>query len=137
MIGIGCAAHITHNTLRFACEHLPFDIECIVVKIYSNFYINTVRVEALKSLCDLFEDVEFSKLLGYAKTRFLALVPAVCRILELFDPLKTYFLDLPKCPKILTQFFESPLARLCLLFIKEQVNIVFFIYVIFRKQCKI
>lgn len=122
MVGIGCAAHIAHNTLKFALDQLPFDIENIVVKIYSTFYINTIQVEALRSLCDSFEGVEFSKLLGYAKTRFLALCPAVKRILELYDPLKTYFLALTKCPAQLKTFFESPISRLCLLFIKEQVN---------------
>lgn len=123
MIGIGCAAHIVHNTLKSACEQLPFDIECIVVKIYKHFYINTVRVEALKSICELYDEIEFSNLLGYANTRFLALAPAVNRILELFDPLKTYFQEFHGTPKILKSFFASPLSRLVLLFIKEQVNI--------------
>lgn len=50
LIGIGCAAHIVHNALKYACEFLPIDIEVIVVKIYSQFYRNTVQVEALKSL---------------------------------------------------------------------------------------
>lgn len=122
IVGIGCAAHIVHNTLKHACDQLSIDIECIVVKIYSHFYIYTVRSEALKSLCDLFEDVEYSKLLGYAKTRFLALGPAIERILQLFDPLKTYFLGLPKCPELIKTFFKSSLSRFLLMFIKDQVN---------------
>lgn len=122
LIGIGCAGHISHNTIKFACDQLPFDIECIVAKIFSHFKIYTVRIEALKSICELFEDVEFSQVLGYANTRFLALAPAVGRILELFDPLKTYFLELDKCPKVLENFFKYPMARLLLLFIKDQVN---------------
>lgn len=125
LIGIGCAAHIAHNTLKFSCDQLPFDIECIVAKIFSHFKIHTVRIEALKSLCELFEDVEFARILGYANTRFLALAPAVDRILQLFEPLKIYFSGLNKCPKTLKLFFESPLARLLLLFIKDQVNVVY------------
>lgn len=37
LIGIGCAAHIVHNALKTACDSLPIDIECFVVKIYSFF----------------------------------------------------------------------------------------------------
>lgn len=126
ILGIGCAAHIAHNTMKYACSRLKTNIECIVIKMYTHFYIHTVRNEALKSVCDLFEDVEYKQLLGYAATRFLALGPAIGRILELFDPLKTYFLELGKCPKKIKVFFQSPLSRLLLLFIKEQVKFHYF-----------
>lgn len=33
LVGIGCAAHITHNTLKKACNKMPFDVEMIVCKI--------------------------------------------------------------------------------------------------------
>lgn len=120
LIGIGCGAHIVHNSLQSACQELPIDIKYVVVKIYSQFYRSTVQVEALKILCDA-ADMEYTKLLGYAKTRFLALGPAIGTILKLFDPLKEYFLGLRRCPIFLKTFFESPLAKLWLLFIHEQV----------------
>lgn len=123
LIGIGCGAHKCHNCLKHACDCLPMDIECIVVKIHSYFKTHTVRVEALKTLCDLFEDVEYSKLLGYSNTRFLALGPAVGSILKVFEPLKKYFLERKKCPKILEDFFNDPLSKFWLLFVKDQVNI--------------
>lgn len=128
LIGVGCGAHIIHNALKWACDVLPFDIECIVVKIYSHFYIYTVRVEALKSLCEQ-EDVEYKKLLGYSKTRFLALGPAIASILHLFDTLKSYFLNLGRrCPVLLKSFFESPLSKFWLLFVKQQVIYLIFTY---------
>lgn len=120
LVGIGCGAHIVHNSLKSACEELPIDIEYIVVKIYSQFYRSTVQVEALKVLCDG-SNVDYTKLLGYAKTRFLALGPAIGTILKLFVPLKDYFLAMRRCPLILKSFFESPFAKLWLLFIHEQV----------------
>lgn len=122
LIGIGCAAHIVHNALKSACEELPLDIEYIVVKIYAQFYRSTVQVEALRTLCEGTDGVDFTKLLGYAKTRFLALGPAIGSIVKLFEPLKEYFLQLRRCPPILKTFFESPFAKLWLLFIKEQVS---------------
>lgn len=112
------------NRMRctYACDFLPIDIECIVVKIYAQFYRNTVQVEALKTLCEEYDDVEYSKLLGYAKTRFLALAPAIRSILNVFEPLKEYFLTLRRCPIVLKAFFESPLAKIWLSFVKEQVR---------------
>lgn len=125
ILGIGCAAHVVHNTLKYACAQLRTNIEYIVVKIYTHFYINTVRVENLKSICEL-EEIEYAQLLGYAKTRFLALAPAIDRILTLFDALKIYFLGLNDCPTKIRLFFESPSSRLLLLFVKDQVN--FYLY---------
>lgn len=122
LIGLGCAAYIVHNGLKAAVDCLPVDIECIVVKIYSYFYINTVRVEALKSLCDEIDGVEYTCLLGYVKTRFLAMSPAIGSILKVFDALKIYFLGLRRCPTILKTFFNNPFYKLWLLFVKEQVR---------------
>lgn len=121
LLGIGCTAHIAHNALKNACDVLPIDVEHIIVKIYSHFYIYTVRTEALKAFCDE-ADVEYTRLLGYAKTRFLALGPAAKRILELFDPLKLYFVQLPKGEKKLKEFFLNPEAKFWLLFVVEQVD---------------
>lgn len=121
LIGIGCTAHITHNALKTACDTIPFDVEHIIVKIYSHFYIYTVRTEALKAFCDE-ADVEYLKLLGYAKTRFLALGPAIKRVLKLFDALKLYFIQLEKGENVLKNFFETPDSKFWLHFILEQVN---------------
>lgn len=126
LIGVGCAAHVVHNAIKDACDYLPVDIEHIVVKIYSQFYRNTVRVEALKRLCDGTDGVEYSKLLGYAKTRFLALGPAIGSIINVFEPLKEYFLTLPRCPMTFKTFFESHHSKLWLLFVKEQVSKQYF-----------
>lgn len=123
IIGVGCAAHIVHNALKNACDRMPFfDVECIVVKIYSYFYIHTVRVEALKAICEA-SDIEYKKLLGYAKTRYLALGPAIASILKLWEPLKKFFLGEKKCPAVLDQFFKSASSKLWLLFIREQARI--------------
>lgn len=107
--------------IKNACETVPFDVEHIIVKIYSHFYIYAVRTKALKEFCDE-ADVEYMKLLGYAKTRFLALGPAIKRILKLFDALKLYFVGLQKGEKVLKNFFEAPDSKFWLIFIQEQVN---------------
>lgn len=124
LIGINCAAHVNHNALKHACDVLPMDAEYIVVKIYSHFYIYTTRTEKLKSFCAEV-NIEYEKLLGYAKTRFLALGPAAKRILKVYEGLKQYFLALPaKEEKKLKQFFENPESKFWLMFVQEQVRIV-------------
>lgn len=120
LIGIGCAAHITHNALKYACDSMPIDVEWVIVKIYSHFYLNTVRTTKLKAFCDE-ADVMYQKLLGYSKTRFLALGPAAKRILQLFDALQSYFVSLKKGEKKLNEFFSEPSSKFWLLFIQEQV----------------
>lgn len=122
IIGIGCGAHIVHNTLKAACDGMPFDVEMIVVTIYSHFYLYTVRVAKLQEFCDSVEE-EYQKLLGYSKTRFLALLPAIDSILRIYEGLKEYFLNTPNSPLVLKNFFLEPLSKIWLLFLKDQVRI--------------
>lgn len=121
IIGIGCNAHIVHNTIQTAADLLPVDVENIINKIYSYFYIYTVRVESLKVFCAE-NEIEYKKLLGYSKTRWLALLPAVERVLKLYSPLKSYFLSLEKCPVVLENFFCSEVSELWLKFIHNQAS---------------
>lgn len=118
--GIGCVAHISHNALKHACDVMPSDVECVIVRIYAYFYIYTTRVTALQQFCDE-TGVEYIKLLGYAKTRFLAMGTAIKRVLRLYEPLKTLFLGLQKGEKLLKQFFSNPLSMFWLHFVLEQV----------------
>lgn len=122
IIGVGCAAHIVHNTLKCACDGMPFDVELIVVKIYSHFYLYTVRVTKLKEFCDSVEE-QYEQLHGYSKTRFLALLPAIESVLRIYEGLKEYFLDTANSPLVLKNFFRNPLSRIWLTFLKDQVRI--------------
>ncbi|XP_055524118.1 uncharacterized protein LOC129717880 isoform X2 [Wyeomyia smithii] len=45
IIGVGCTAHTVNNAIQNAADQLPVDVEGIFIKIYSHFYIFTVRVE--------------------------------------------------------------------------------------------
>lgn len=70
----------THRYRNCSCENIFF------------FYIYTVRLEQFKEICDSV-DVEYHKLLGHSKTRWLTLKPSLERILKLFKALKLYFLE--------------------------------------------
>jgi capsid portal protein len=55
IVGIGCSAHIVHNSVQTACDSLPLDIEVIVIKIYKYFHIYAVTVTKLKQFCEFVE----------------------------------------------------------------------------------
>jgi hypothetical protein len=119
LLGLGCNAHMLHNTVQTAADCLPVDAQQIVCKIYNYFSVHTVRVTQLEQFCADVE-VEYRKLLGYSKTRWLALLPAVERILQTFEGLKSYFRSLKQCPTVIQQFFENPLSEAWLFFIQCQ-----------------
>ena len=111
MIGIGCREHIIHNCLQCAVDCLPIDAECFAVKVYKYFYIYSVRVEELKSLCE-FTRNNYNKLFQHGNTRFLSLGPSIERILSMFDGLRAYFLSQENCPVMLRNIFQNPCLKL-------------------------
>jgi hypothetical protein len=70
----------------------------------------------LKEFCD-FVETEFEMMLGYAQMRWLALLPAVERVLKLFWPLKSHFQS-----QSLLNFFENPLSEVQLYFVHSQAS---------------
>lgn len=117
--GIGCPAHILHNTASTAADGLSIDADSIVNKIFKYFSIYTVRNEKLKDLCD-YIDVSYANVMSHSRTRWLSLMPAIERILKLWEPLKAFFQAEKKPPKAISDFFSNPLAELYFLFIHSQ-----------------
>lgn len=107
LVGIGCAAHILNNAIQTAADCVPIDVQTFIIKIYSYFYIYTVRVNELKEFCE-FVDIEYKKVLGYSATRWLALRPAIERVLQIYPALKSYFASNEKSPTIIINYFDNP-----------------------------
>lgn len=101
--GIGCGAHIVHNCVQTAVDSLPIDIEALVVKIYKYFHIYTVRVTKLKSFCE-YAEIEYRKLIQHGNTRLISMMPALERILQVFEGLKAFFLDQEICPSTIKTY---------------------------------
>lgn len=101
---------------------MPIDVEVIITTIYLNFSRFTVRVATLKQFWEE-ANVEYKTLLGYSKVRWLVLTPAIERVLQLFEPLRSYFLSLDKCPKILESFFNYELSEILVRFVHNQASI--------------
>ncbi|GBM60523.1 hypothetical protein AVEN_260008-1 [Araneus ventricosus] len=88
--GIGCGAHIVHNCVQTAVDSLPIDIEALLVKIYKYFHIYTIRVTKVKEFCE-YAEIQYRKLIQHGNTRFLSMMPALERILQIFEGLKAFF----------------------------------------------
>jgi hypothetical protein len=125
LVGVGCPAHILHNTIQHGCDQLSFDVDSIVMKIYNYFSIYTVRTEQLKEFCDSV-DLHHKQLLKHCKTRWLSLFPAIERIIKLYPALKAYFLSLDKPPVILKTFFENDLSEAYLWFLHSLMSVFHF-----------
>lgn len=114
--GSGCPAHVLNNTIQHAVDRLPVDIELILTKLYGYFSIYTLRVEELKSFCD-FVETDYRTILSHSKTRWLSLYPVLHRTLEMYEPLRSYFLSIPNPPKVLKSFFDNPINECYMLFV--------------------
>jgi len=122
ILEVGCAAHLIHNALQTSADMLPVDVDSKINKIFQHFHIFTVRVEELRTFCN-FVEVEYKAVLGSVKTRWLSLLPALERSIEMFDGHKSYFLLQEKSPKILRDFFNDPQSILYLRFIHSQIKL--------------
>lgn len=124
LIGSECNAHIVHTTADTACHKFQsfFDIEAIVVKIYSYFKHITARNTKLQQLFsnDVTDQI---KLLGYSNTRFIGFKGCIDRILKYFDALSEYFGNEDDAPLQLLQFFNHKLSKLLLIFVRDQCHL--------------
>ena len=113
LIGVGCSAHILSNCIHHGAERMNIDIENNINKIYQYFFIYTVRTEQLKGYCE-YANYEYKRLLSHGKTRWLSLFPRISRMLEMFLPLKSYFLSLEHPRIVIKRFFENEISELYL-----------------------
>jgi hypothetical protein len=120
--GIGCPAHILHNTVSTAADRLSTDVEAIVGKIFNYFSIYTIRTEKLKDLCE-FVNVTYKSLQSHSRTRRVPLMPAVERILQFWEALKSYFLTEEESPKVLFNFFSDAMSEVYFWFIYNQLGV--------------
>ena len=120
LTGIGCAANIVHNCLQHAVDNLPVCVESLV-KICKFFHIYTIRVTELKQFCD-FVEIEYQRILQHGNTRLFSLLPALQRMLEMFEGLRSYFNSQEGCPTLIKNCFQEPTQELHLRFVHGQLK---------------
>lgn len=101
-----CHAHIVHNTVKYAMGYLIFDIENIILKIYSHFSVSACRREELKKFVSMV-DGEFHEIKRHIGTRWLSLLPAIDTLLLNWAPICNYFESLSDdCPIIIQELLK-------------------------------
>lgn len=121
LIGIGCICHILHNAPEDACLNaLPFDVQNILVLIYKRFYKSTKQTEALKDFCNEMS-VEYSKIKGCPKNRFLAKERSIISLLNVFEAANAYFLSgsTKKVPVSLKNVFADKMTKFYFIIVRD------------------
>ena len=110
IIDMGCICHMISNSFKNGIKMLKFDLEYIVIKIYSEFSSHTKRKHELMEFYE-FCDVEYSEMLRHVSTRWLSLLPAVDRLYKNFAPIKAYFNSKSSNHTVLLSFLNNELAE--------------------------
>ena len=92
LIQCGCKCHVIHNCLKNAMKTMSFDVETLVLKIYSEFSSSAKNSANLSSFFD-FVEMEYHDVLRHVPTRWLSLLPAIERVLHSWPALRAYFLS--------------------------------------------
>nr|XP_005313440.1 uncharacterized protein LOC101943458 isoform X1 [Chrysemys picta bellii]XP_005313442.1 uncharacterized protein LOC101943458 isoform X1 [Chrysemys picta bellii] len=87
-----CSTHIVHNTAKHGLKMLSYDVENLVIKVFSEFSSSAKNISELKEFFDFLE-TEYSEILRHVPTRFVTLFTAVDRLLKHWPALKSYFVN--------------------------------------------
>ncbi|CAF3372842.1 unnamed protein product [Rotaria sp. Silwood2] len=120
-----CFNHILHNGVKHGHKLLTIDIEKNLLSIYTHFSRSAKRIAELKSYYQFYEQ-DYMVILKHIKLRWLTLYTSINRLLEVFTPVKDYFLALEteNCPKELQDFFSNEEGHCVLNFLENILRII-------------
>jgi len=103
-----CNCHVIHNAARYACKTLKFDVENLVLKVYSEFSVSAKRSSEVLA-CFEFLDMNPDGVLRHVVTRWLSLFTAVDKLLSCWPAIKLYFINKGEddCPKVIWDFVKG------------------------------
>lgn len=80
LIKANCNCHVLHNAVKYALKTMTFDVEILVLKIYSEFSSSVKKVKELKDCFDFLEQ-PYYEILKHVSTRWISLFiqPYGCR----------------------------------------------------------
>jgi hypothetical protein len=127
LIKANCKCHILHNCVKYGMKSFSFDMELLVLKVFSEFSAYAKRTKELKSFFD-FVNQEYKEVLRHVATRWLSLLPALERLLN-WPALRSYFVSQgeDECSKIIWEAFkdeeEESYAQMVCLFLQNIMQI--------------
>lgn len=92
LIKANCDYHIFHNTAKYALKTMKYDVETLVLKIYSEFLSGTCCTKELKDCFD-FLDQSYFQVLKHVSTSWLSLYKVTDRLLKNWSAITFYFLN--------------------------------------------
>ncbi|XP_070529870.1 SCAN domain-containing protein 3-like [Cardiocondyla obscurior] len=126
LITLNCICHSSALVASRACEKLPDICENLIKGVASYISGSAKRCAILAEFQNFFH-VDRHKVLKLANTRWLSFQKCVCRLLENWDVLKSYFLlavveDKLKSAETILHYFQDNLIKAYLLFLKYSLN---------------
>ncbi|CAF1359389.1 unnamed protein product [Rotaria magnacalcarata] len=119
-----CYNHILHNGVKHGHKLLTIDVEKNLLSIYSHFSRSAKRIAELKSYYEFYEE-DYVVILKHIKIRWLTLHKSIERLLQVFAPVKDYFLSLDDgCPGELKEFFSCEEGHCVLSFFENILSII-------------
>ena len=81
-----------------------------------------MRVTHLKEFSEILE-IDYKKVLHHGSTQFLSLLPAIERIFQIYEGLKSYFCLQKHCPLLIKRFFDRKCGEIYLRFVHGQLGL--------------
>ena len=121
VIDIYCTCHVVSLSVKAATKALPLKVDELLVDISYHFYHSVKRQESLKDFA-VFCSTEYKSILKHCKTRWLSLTRSIKRVLDMWEPLRSYFSSHPDVEKqgkvkSIETLLRQPLTKAWLLFL--------------------
>lgn len=119
---VKCSCHLIHLCSHYASLHLPKTIEDVVRGICTHFSRSPKRREVYEKF-QLLMECEDHVFVSPGQTRWLTMEYAVSRVLEQYDALVEYFIELCKTDPtinhdVILSALEDPITKIYLEFLK-------------------
>ena len=123
-----CICHSFALCTSYACKELPASVETMARDVYNYIQNSPKRIEEFTCIEKLLE-IKPKKILHPSQTRWLSLEAVVKRLIELYDPLKIYFVFAVNADKLesattILNYLEDPLNLLYLKFLSSILPII-------------
>ncbi|KAL0860507.1 hypothetical protein ABMA27_009881 [Loxostege sticticalis] len=134
-----CSCHMIHLVASHACTKLSNSLEDLCRNVYNHFARSPKNSAAFKEF-QSFHEVKPHKILRACQTRWLSLQACVRRILEQWDPLKSYwrilnFEDPTHANRHTLQTLENPLIKCQMYFVNYTLGLFNDFNCMFQADC--
>ena len=98
VIDVHCICHLVSLVVKATVKTILIKVDELLVDVYYHFHHSVKRVTSLKEFAD-FCSTEYKSILKHVETRWLPLTKVIQRILDMWEPLCSYFTSHPDVEK--------------------------------------